>query len=130
MGAIFKKIFRKIFRTIILTFLAKFLGTYCRLVAIFGYLVELEHIGKFFCLWKFVVSVRQCITLLVECLYSYASSWRWQLLWGKSVAKLRYASFPGVYCIGLLVYTRVQNVWSGLKSVVTFGLIKILTHPC
>ena len=27
-------------------------------------------------------------------------------------------------------YTRVQNVWSGSKSVVTFGLIKILTHPC
>ena len=26
-------------------------------------------------------------------------------------------------------YTRVQNVWSGSKSVVTFGLIKILTHP-
>ena len=27
-------------------------------------------------------------------------------------------------------YTRVHNVWSGSKGVVTFGLIKILTHPC
>ena len=27
-------------------------------------------------------------------------------------------------------YTPCQNVWSGSKSVVTFGLIKILTHPC
>ena len=27
-------------------------------------------------------------------------------------------------------YTSCQNVWSGSKSVVTFGLIKILTHPC
>ena len=28
------------------------------------------------------------------------------------------------------IYTPGQNVWSGSKSVVTFGLIKILTHPC
>ena len=27
------------------------------------------------------------------------------------------------------MYTPLQNVWSGSKSVVTFGLIKILTHP-
>ena len=27
-------------------------------------------------------------------------------------------------------YTPGQNVWSGSKSAVTFGLIKILTHPC
>ena len=27
-------------------------------------------------------------------------------------------------------YTPLQNVWHGSKSVVTFGLIKILTHPC
>ena len=27
-------------------------------------------------------------------------------------------------------YTPLQNVWSGSKSVVTFGLNKILTHPC
>ena len=30
----------------------------------------------------------------------------------------------------LSVYTPLQNVWSGSKSAVTFGLIKILTHPC
>ena len=29
-----------------------------------------------------------------------------------------------------LQYNPGQNVWSGSKSVVTFGLIKILTHPC
>ena len=28
------------------------------------------------------------------------------------------------------VYIRVQNVWCGSKSVVMFGLIKILTHLC
>jgi hypothetical protein len=28
------------------------------------------------------------------------------------------------------VYTRVHNVWSGSKSVVAFGLIKISTLPC
>jgi hypothetical protein len=27
-------------------------------------------------------------------------------------------------------YTPLQNVWHGSKSVVTFGLIKILTYPC
>ena len=28
-----------------------------------------------------------------------------------------------------VLYTRVHNVWSGSKSVVTFALINILTHP-
>ena len=28
------------------------------------------------------------------------------------------------------MYTPLQNVWHGSKSVVTFGLIKILSHPC
>ena len=32
------------------------------------------------------------------------------------------------YCLAL--YTPLQNVWHGSKSVVTFGLIKILSHPC
>ena len=27
-------------------------------------------------------------------------------------------------------YTPLENVWHGSKIVVTFGLIKILTHPC
>ena len=30
----------------------------------------------------------------------------------------------------LLLYTPLQNVWLGSKSVVTFGLVKILSHPC
>ena len=30
----------------------------------------------------------------------------------------------------VLLYTPLQNVWHGSKSVVMFGLIKILTHPC
>ena len=30
----------------------------------------------------------------------------------------------------VLAYTPLQNVWHGSKSVVTFGLIKILSHPC
>ena len=29
-----------------------------------------------------------------------------------------------------LSYTPPKNVWCGSKSVVTFGLIKILSHPC
>ena len=32
--------------------------------------------------------------------------------------------------LNFMLYTPGQNVWSGSKSVVTFGLIKILTHPC
>ena len=30
----------------------------------------------------------------------------------------------------VVTYTPLQNVWHGSKSVVTFGLIKILSHPC
>ena len=29
-----------------------------------------------------------------------------------------------------VLYTPCQNVWSGSKSVITFCLINILTHPC
>ena len=43
-----------------------------------------------------------------------------------------FCSMTGMYsitgmCSITSMYTRVQNVWSGSKSVVTFGLIKILT---
>ena len=39
-------------------------------------------------------------------------------------------SEPITQLLFLFTYTQVQNVWSGSKSVVAFGLIKILTHPC
>ena len=29
-----------------------------------------------------------------------------------------------------MMHTPLQNVWSGSKSVITFGWIKILAHPC
>ena len=34
------------------------------------------------------------------------------------------------FCYKVVWYTPLQNVWHGSKSVVTFGLIKILSHPC
>ena len=43
----------------------------------------------------------------------------------------RFAKIPGCSkSVKSSRYTRVQNDWSGSKIVVTFGLMKILTHPC
>ena len=59
-------------------------------------------------------------------------------IWKPDTEILKLKGFNALEVLGKLqvrhyqshTYTPGQNVWSGSKSVVTFGLIKILTHPC
>ena len=75
--------------------------------------------------------LRIIVTLLLHVQILY------RIFWVFVISTLKFYLFvsfvPFISYFRLLVfgrYTPLQNVWHGSKSVVIFGLIKILTHPC